>query len=137
MEVLLSIKPEFAHKIFDGTKRFEYRRVIFKNPKIKKIVVYASAPISKVIGEFDIEEVLSDEPKSLWNDTKNYSGISKSYFEKYFQGKDVGFAIKVKRTKKYRKPKCIYETYGIKPPQSFTYIKRTLSTIEQSDLNHN
>lgn len=130
MEVLLSIKPEFAQKIFEGTKKYEYRRVIFKNPLIKRIVVYASAPISKVIGEFDIEEIISDEPDLLWEDTKQFSGISKSYFKEYFEGKDVGFAIKVKRTKIYSKPKCIYETYGVRPPQSFAYIKRTLSTIE-------
>lgn len=26
MKVLLSIKPEFADEIFNGTKRYEYRR---------------------------------------------------------------------------------------------------------------
>jgi predicted transcriptional regulator len=30
MKVILSIKPEYAFKIFDGTKKFEFRRVIFK-----------------------------------------------------------------------------------------------------------
>jgi predicted transcriptional regulator len=39
MKVLLSIKPEFADKIFEGTKLFEFRRSIFKNEKIKKVVV--------------------------------------------------------------------------------------------------
>ena len=29
MKVLLSIKPEFASKIFEGTKRFEYRKAHF------------------------------------------------------------------------------------------------------------
>lgn len=122
MKVLLSIKPEFAQKIFEGTKRYEYRRVIFKDLQIKRIVVYASAPISKLIGEFEIEEVLSDEPDSLWEDTKEHSGISKSYFYEYFEGKNIGFAIKVKKTKRYRKPKCLLETYGVKPPQSFQYL---------------
>ena len=31
MKVVLSIKPEFANKIFDGTKKFEFRKSIFKN----------------------------------------------------------------------------------------------------------
>ena len=31
MKVLLSIKPEFAEKILNGTKRFEFRKGIFKN----------------------------------------------------------------------------------------------------------
>ena len=36
MKVVLSIKPEFAFKIFDGTKQFEFRKAIFKNPAVKK-----------------------------------------------------------------------------------------------------
>ena len=56
MKVILSIKPEFANKIFNGTKKFEFRRTLFKNKEIKMIIVYASAPISKVIGEFEIIE---------------------------------------------------------------------------------
>jgi predicted transcriptional regulator len=69
MKVLLSIKPEFAYKIFEGTKKFEFRKAIFKNSKIKSVVVYASSPVQKVIGEFEIDEILNDEPNKLWEKT--------------------------------------------------------------------
>ena len=52
MKVLLSIKPEYASKILDGTKRYEYRRAIFKRTEVTTVVVYASDPVRKVIGEF-------------------------------------------------------------------------------------
>ena len=58
MKVLLSIKPEFADKIFNGTKKYEYRRSIFKKKEVKTVVVYASSPIQKIIGEF--EEKIED-----------------------------------------------------------------------------
>ena len=35
MKVVISIKPEFANKIFDGTKKFEFRKSIFKNEDVK------------------------------------------------------------------------------------------------------
>lgn len=35
MTALLSIKPEFAEAIFDGRKKFEFRKVIFKK-NVKK-----------------------------------------------------------------------------------------------------
>ena len=71
IKVLLSIKPEFAEKIFDGTKKFEYRRTIFKNTNIKHIVVYASSPIQKVIGEFlQIGNILYEEKNNLWQQNK-------------------------------------------------------------------
>jgi predicted transcriptional regulator len=84
MKVILSIKPKFAEKIFEGSKKFEFRRIVFKNPNVSKVVVYASAPISKVIGEFEIEEIIHKELDSLWANTKEYSGISKEYYQSYF-----------------------------------------------------
>ena len=59
MKVVLSIKPEFAFKIFDGTKKFEFRKAIFKNHKIKTVIVYASSPVQQVIGEFEIEKIIN------------------------------------------------------------------------------
>lgn len=122
MKVLLSIKPEFANKIFDGTKKYEFRRSLFKNKDVKKVIVYASAPISRVIGEFDIETVIKKEVNELWKDTKEFSGITKDFYMSYFDGKDEGFAIKVKKATKYKEDLCIQEAYGKKPPQSFLYI---------------
>ena len=58
MKIILSIKPEFAAKIFEGTKKYEFRRAIFKNKNVKKVVVYASSPVQKIIGEFEIEDII-------------------------------------------------------------------------------
>jgi predicted transcriptional regulator len=122
MKVLLSIKPEFANKIFDGTKKFEFRRSIFKNGEIKKIIVYASSPTQKVIGEFEIEEILNEELESLWQKTKEFAGIQEHYFYQYFNEKEKGFAIRIKSPKKYKKPLCLKKDFKILPPQSFAYL---------------
>ena len=123
MKVILSIKPQFVEKIFNGSKIFEFRRSIFKNKEVKKILVYASAPISKVVGEFEIEEVLHMEISSLWKHTSKLSGITEKYFRDYFQGKEFGYAIKVKKIKAYKENLGIEETFGVKAPQSFAYVK--------------
>lgn len=122
MKVILSIKPEFAKKIFDGTKKFEFRRTLFKK-EVSKVVVYASAPISKVIGEFDIEDIVHEDVSTLWDKTSKYSGISLDYYFEYFQGKEAGYAIKVKNPTKYEEELCIVKNFGIRPPQSFAYMK--------------
>jgi predicted transcriptional regulator len=124
MKVILSIKPEFANKIFDGTKKYEFRRSIFKNPLVNKVVVYASSPIQKIIGEFEIEHILLAELNALWHKTKLHSGISEDYFFEYFAEKKHGYAIKIKSTKLYRTPKCIRQEYNLFPPQSFLYLNR-------------
>jgi Uncharacterized conserved protein len=122
MRVLLSIKPQFADKIFDGTKRFEFRRSIFKNLNVKTVVVYASSPMQKVIGEFIIDEILQETTETLWHKTHQHSGISKEFFDEYFVNKEIGYAIKIKDTKRYTKPMDLIDFNIDFAPQSFVYL---------------
>lgn len=123
MKVLLSIKPQFVEEIFNGSKKFEYRKSIFKRSNIKSIVVYSTMPVGKIIGEFVIEEILEEHPKSLWVKTKKYSGISEEFYNNYFMGRDKGYAIKIKSLHKYNEPRCPHEMYDdFTAPQSFKYV---------------
>ncbi len=122
MKVLLSIKPEFALKIFEGTKRYEYRRSIFRRGDVGKVVVYASDPIKKVIGEFEMGVILHDVPQALWNRTKDYAGISKERFFEYFTNKTKGYAIEVKAAQIYDTPLPLSRLMVTSPPQSFIYL---------------
>lgn len=123
MKVVLSIKPEFANKIFDGSKKYEFRKAIFKNDKIKTVVVYASSPVQQVIGEFEIERIINHDIETLWELTHQHSGITEDYFYQYFADKEIGYAIKIKKTKRYKKPKCLKADFNLIPPQSFAYLQ--------------
>jgi len=120
--VLLSIHPEFADAILDGRKVFEFRRVLFKQ-NVDEVVVYATAPISRVVGSFRIDEIFKDEPKVLWSKTKDVAGVTKAKFDEYFDGRATAFAIKVRDPKRFAdsQPLSQYLTSNI-PPQSFCYI---------------
>ncbi|EIB6518887.1 TPA: ASCH domain-containing protein [Enterococcus faecalis] len=125
MKVLLSIKPEFVEEIMEGRKKFEYRKNIFKRDDISSIVVYATKPYGKVVGEFEIESIIKDRPSNIWKETKQYSGISRKFFNEYFDGRDTGFAIQIKEFIKYDVPMDLnYFDKKIKvAPQSFCYIE--------------
>lgn len=121
--VLLSIKPEYVEKIFTGSKRYEFRRIIFKNKEINKVIVYASAPVQRVIGEFEIEDILTHDIDELWRRTRKYSGINQEPFFDYFIGREVGHAIKISNARRYRKPLKLHERFSLeRPPQSFAYV---------------
>jgi predicted transcriptional regulator len=123
MKVLLSIKPQFVEEIFNGTKRFEYRKSIFKRKGITSIVIYSTMPVGKIVGEFDIEEILEEHPNTLWEKTKHHSGISETFYDSYFIGREKGYAIKIKSLQKYDVPRCPHEMYGnFTAPQSFKYV---------------
>ena len=122
--VLLSIKPEFAEKIFSGLKRYEFRRVIFKSKNVSKVVVYASHPVQKVIGEFEVGSVLALNRRQLWQQTRQFAGIAKAYFDAYFADKDLAYAIEIKSTKRYRSPVNLNNICpSARPPQSFMYLR--------------
>ncbi|SEB05990.1 Predicted transcriptional regulator, contains an HTH and PUA-like domains [Flavobacterium gillisiae] len=122
MKVVMSIKPKFANKIFDGTKKFEFRKAIFKNQNVTSVLVYASSPVQKVIGEFEIGEIFNFDLKTLWDKTKEHSGITEDYFYEYFADRKNGFAIQIKNKKKFKIPKSLKEDYNLTPPQSFAYF---------------
>jgi len=124
MKIILSIRPEYANRILNGTKKFEYRKKIFKNKDINTIVIYATKPIGKVVGEFYIKNIIENDPNTIWSLTNRYSGISKISFDNYFQNVTEGFAIEINGFKRYKKELDIKEvSKNLKcAPQSFAYI---------------
>lgn len=121
VEVLLSIKPEYAEKIFSGEKKYEFRRISF-NLSVNKVVVYASKPVQKIVGEFEVERIITQNIDDLWESTGHQSCVDKEFYCKYFSGKKLGHAIKVKNPKSYDKYRNLQD-YDVKcPPQSFIYL---------------
>jgi len=122
MNVFLPIKPEYAFAIFEGTKKYEFRKAGFGRD-VKRIVVYASSPYKKIIGYFEVKDVHKDNPKALWKRFKPFAGICKDDFFSYFDDKPTGVSIEVKRTisfSKHVEPKNIFSEFAI--PQSFKYL---------------
>src|SRR5947209_8592718 len=98
--VLLSVKPRFAEAILAGKKKFEFRRALFRRQGIRIVILYASSPTRKVVGEFKIEEVLTLQLDALWGATHEGGAIERSYFDQYFRGRTTGHALKVKAVRR-------------------------------------
>lgn len=124
MKVLLSIKPEYVERIFNGKKKYEYRKSLFKRNDINIVIVYATKPVGKVIGEFEIDKIIENSPNKLWEETKKYSGIKKKDYMEYFKKREKGFAIAIKNINQYDEPLELTDiSKDIKvAPQSFRYI---------------
>lgn len=117
MNLVLSIKPEYVEEIKAGRKRFEFRKTIFKK-KVEKVYIYASSPISKVVGEFQPVDILSGCPSEIWKKTKKHSGITEQFYNEYFANKTIAYAIVIQNLKIYDIPKSL----PFHAPQSFRYI---------------
>lgn len=120
-KIVISINPEHVENIINGSKKFEYRTKAAKSD-VKKIIIYETVPVKKIVAEAEIEEVLMLPPEELWEQTKKQSGISKSFFDAYFNGRSVAYAYKLGKVKVYERPKELID-FGLKSaPQSFVYI---------------
>ena len=122
MKIILSIKPQYCEEIFAGEKRFEYRRKIFKQ-SVESVLVYATSPICKIVGEFKIDRVLEDTPDSLWQKTSQYGGISHQLYNEYFHDTDTAYALVISNYQRYHQPldpKVLDRNFVA--PQSYRYL---------------
>ncbi len=120
--ILLSVKPEYVHRIFGGSKLYEYRKRLPQKP-FDKIIIYATYPSMKVVGEVEVTNLISGSPTAVWEQTKKNAGISREKYRKYFKGCRIAYAHQLGKTTIYNIPKILSD-FGIShPPQSFVYIK--------------
>lgn len=123
MNAILSVKPEYAMKLLSGEKLYEYRKTVFRRP-VEKVYIYASSPICMIVGEFRIDDVLEATPNELWASTRSASGVTRSFFFRYFKGKKKAYAIKVKDVVSYAIPLSPYTVQeDFKAPQNYIYVK--------------
>ena len=121
--VLLSVKPVYSDLILSGTKRIEFRRV-WATEDVGSIVIYASAPVQKIVALVHVEDVIFATPSKLWAHSKERGGgVSRSELLQYLFGKDRGYGIflgEVFRLKTPAEPATVISDF--RPPQSYRYL---------------
>ena len=136
-QILLSIKPEFSKKIFNGEKQFEFRKVIPKN-HIEKVFIYESSPSKLIVGWFTIKRILSGPPATIWKICNHASGIDEEYFFAYCRNKELIYAIEIESVFEFKVPLKPHKLdSSFKAPQNFMFldsndkIKRVLRLFEE------
>ena len=126
--IIISIHPCHIEKIFSGEKFYEYRKRIPLDTKY--LIVYATAPIKKIVALIEVDHIIFGTPREIWDKTKNGAGISNKFFESYFTKKNIAYAIKFKNIFKLENPKFItILNKNMHPPQSYMYAKESLNII--------
>ena len=123
MKILLSIKPQFVEKIKKGEKKFEFRRVLPRCQEVDTIIVYASKPVGKVVGEISVAEYLTLTVEEMWDATKDISGLTREEFFNYFHGKKNAHAIAIESYRDYEQPIPLDVLFPNRvPPRSYCYL---------------
>lgn len=119
--ILLSIYPKHVEAIRNGIKKYEFRKINFcKKKNIDLIAVFETKPINAVTMIIKVGKIIIDDITNLWDRYGNYSGISKDYFELYYNKCTKGFALEIINFIKIKNPISIKEMYPkFYPPQRF------------------
>lgn len=120
-KMLLSINPEYVESILQGEKIYEYRKFRCRDD-VSKIIIYATAPRKQVVAEAEIEDILEDNVLNVWRQTRERSGITYSFFRKYYKGKTKAIAYQLKNLVIYDKPLTLEEIGVPCAPQSYRYM---------------
>ena len=121
-KVLMSIKTIHAEKILASIKRYKFRKIRCKK-RVDVVVIYATAPIMKVLGEVEVKEIIEDTSRTVWEKTKTAAGIDLSFFNRYFEGRETVVAYALGDVTVFSKPKKLSD-YNLKvAPQSYAYVE--------------
>ena len=119
---LLSIHPRFAQLIMNGKKRAEFRKRNFRE-NVSHVVVYATSPVRKILGYFEVSYIDEDLPKRLWDRYRKVGGIQRREFQEYYASTACGVAIGIGQICPLAEPIPLSNLDdSISVPQNFAYI---------------
>lgn len=132
---VMAIHPRYADAILEGEKLVEFRKRKLADD-ITTVLIYATAPVQKVVGEFSIKQTVIDEPASIWATYGDVGIIDKSSFGEYYASSTHAVAFVVGEVTRYLRPRALSDVQGKSIPQSFYYVRRQRSSLgKQRALN--
>lgn len=125
---LFSIHPDYANALLDGTKLVEFRRTALP-ADVARIVIYATLPVQRIVGYFDVAGVDQTPPGKAWKAYRAVGGIEKQAFDRYYEGAANAFVIQAHNPVRLHTPLRLSDlSDSLRPPQSFMYLREEAQT---------
>jgi predicted transcriptional regulator len=118
----MSINPCFAGLILERKKRVEFRKTRFSTD-VSYVIIYATLPVQKVVGYFEVDRIIEANPNELWERYQSVAGTDHGFFGEYYKYSERAVAIEVGEAQALDIPVSL-ASLGIHgpPPQSFRYV---------------
>ena len=131
--LLLAVKPRWASVLLTGAKTIEFRR---RGPGPaavgKHVLIYASSPVSALVGYGTTLDYVRAEPSELWKRYADHGGIEEHNFAAYFAGAAVGDALLLECSAFPCKVKLDFlrAQYHWRPPMSWSWLVATSPLLD-------
>ncbi len=123
---LLSVRPRFAAALLDGSKTVEVRRRRAHIADGAICLVYASSPVSALVGAVRIRTTDTDRPDSLWSRWGNHTALNRAEYDTYIAGSARPCAIIVSAAVAFPQavslPELRRRRHAFVTPQSYRFL---------------
>ena len=121
-DILISIKNEFAQKIYDGTKTIELRKHCPHIDCYTYCWIYEPKPVGLITGYFVVAGSIACKPKQLWDEYHEVLGIDWNRFSFYYYNTELAHGIVIAYANKLPQPYTLQELGLSRPPQMYQRI---------------
>jgi predicted transcriptional regulator len=121
-QVVMSVHPQYAEAIMDGRKKVEFRKRRLAEDVVV-VWVYATAPVQRIVGYFEVGATITAAPQDLWRQFGSVGCVNRIDFDRYYATATLGAGIWIRRAARLAVPMPIGELLpsGF-PPQSYAYV---------------
>jgi len=130
--ILISVEYRYVLKMLSGAKTAEIRRRQLKVVPGTCVWIYSKLPRGHVELTATVDKVVAASPRKLWNLYQERIGVSRSEFEMYLRGVEVGCVIllrdfsalqpalalgTIRRTSRDFHPPQFFKRLGVRGPE--------------------
>src|SRR5688572_8568062 len=91
--LLISVKPEFAEKILNGSKTIELRKCSPSTSVGDLVILYSTVPERAIVGTCIVKEIIKKAPAQLWRSHRRFMGIDRKRYFEYFKDSNTAVGI--------------------------------------------
>ena len=139
LELLISIRPEYADNIVEGVKTVEFRRRFPPEHRVRgaTVWIYSTSPVREVIGTAIVMSVERMSTSALWRAYGEQGAVSRCVFEDYFSGVSEGHAIRLGGVRRLSMPvdAARLEALDFATPQSYRFVPEDVSGMLRGCLD--
>jgi predicted transcriptional regulator len=127
--LLLSVRPQFAESILEGSKTAEIRR---QRPDVRPgtlVIIYATKPVGAIVGTARISGLSQGSPAEIWEQHQAHAGIAREDFDTYLDGAATAYALLLERVQRLVPLLTLEEmraAASFQPPQSYRYVTQNI-----------
>lgn len=93
--LVFSIRPRYVAALLAGTKTVEFRT---RRPSVERgdtILIYETAPRSRVVATAAVQGLLVGTPAEVWARSLGRGGIDRAAYDRYFDGRALAVGIEL------------------------------------------